>query len=38
VPLKLEQEHAGMWLELRLSIRSQHQILKQLGVKEAWTP
>ena len=32
VPLELEEEHAGMWLELRFPVRRQHQLLEQLGI------
>jgi len=33
--LELEQERAGMRLELGLSVRCQHQILEQFGIQES---
>ena len=32
--LKLEQERAGMRLELRFSVWRQHQLFEQLGIEE----
>ncbi|HEV8327270.1 MAG TPA: hypothetical protein VGQ08_07275 [Nitrospiraceae bacterium] len=34
MPLKLEQERAGVGFELRLTIRREHQLIKQLSVEE----
>ena len=36
VALKLEQAGTGMWLELRVTIRREHQVIKQFCIKEAW--
>src|SRR5712691_3068404 len=34
MPLKLEQERPRMRLELRLTMRRQHQLIEQLGIEE----
>lgn len=35
MPLKFEQERAGVGFELRLSIGRQHQIIEQFGIEKA---
>lgn len=34
MPLKLKQEWAGVWFKLCLSVRCEHEIVKQLRIKE----
>ena len=36
MPLELEEERSGMRLKLRFSVGSQHEVIEQLGIKEAW--
>ena len=36
MPLKLEQEWAGVWLKPRFTIWCEHEFVEELGIKKPW--